>query len=400
MSRAFHHGDFFAVLLLLLSLLLAPTAHSISSMSMKRELLVIGLNPALQRSITLSSLVVGAVNRGTSVQIGIGGKGQDVVVAAVSMAAAPQPVLLQLLGKGAEGDTLLGLLKAKQPHTFVNSLSVRTQARCRTCITLVDAGREEVTEIVEPSGTTSVEEVAALLVAAERQFFADKAGGVAVMGSMPPGCPVGLYADVLRRVVDSGSKVVLDTATGVEEALQVCRDKACGAMLKVNARELCALAGVPAATAGAEAAQATPAATVLAACAALAAKLGLPTVVGAPAGFAEFAVAVTDGPFPAYLVPLVVDGVSVGQRAQYTVFPTPSLPRPLANPIGAGDAVASGTLLRWCQAVPAAGSGPSPALAELSDAFAWGLTNENSVFALDDALALRALIAPRVERQD
>jgi len=240
---------------LLLALLLVitspPFTHSLSFLSMKqRDVLVVGLNPALQRSVTLPSLVVGAVNRGASVQIGIGGKGPDVVVAAASMAAVPQPVLLQLLGKGAEGDTLLGLIKAVQPHTFVNSLSVRTQARCRTAITLVDASRQEATEIVEPSGTTSAEEVAMLLLAVERQYFQDKAGGVALMGSMPPGCPPTLYADVLQRVVDARSKVLLDTATGVDEALRVCRDVGCAALLKVNARELCALAGMPAATAG------------------------------------------------------------------------------------------------------------------------------------------------------
>ena len=255
---------------LLLALLLVitspPFTHSLSFLTMKqRDVLVVGLNPALQRSVTLPNLVVGAVNRGASVQIGIGGKGQDVVVAAASMVAVPQPVLLQLLGKGAEGDTLLGLIKAVQPHTFVNSLSVRTQARCRTAITLVDASRQEATEIVEPSGTTSAEEVAMLLLAVERQYFQDKAGGVAVMGSMPPGCPPTLYADVLQRVVDAQSKVLLDTATGVDDALRVCRDVGCAALLKVNARELCALAGMPAATAGAaEAAHATPASTVLA----------------------------------------------------------------------------------------------------------------------------------------
>jgi hypothetical protein len=373
----------------------------------QRDVLVVGLNPALQRSVTLPNLVVGAVNRGASVQIGIGGKGQDVVVAAASMAAVPQPVLLQLLGKGAEGDTLLGLIKAVQPHTFVNSLSVRTQARCRTAITLVDASRQEATEIVEPSGTTSAEEVAMLLLAVERQYFQDKAGGVALMGSMPPGCPPTLYADVLQRVVDARSKVLLDTATGVDEALRVCRDVGCAALLKVNARELCALAGMPAATAGAaEAAHATPASTVLAACAALADKLGLATA-GTSSGFAALAVAVTDGPYPAYLVPLAVDGAAVGApqlQQQYTVFPTPPLPRPLANPIGAGDAVASGTLLRWCDTVPAAPAATTVgAVAELTEAFAWGLacgaasclTTENSVFALDDALALRAAIVPR-----
>ena len=43
-------------------------------------------------------------------QIGIGGKGQDVIVAAASMGAQLSPLLLQFLGNGAEGDTLAKLL--------------------------------------------------------------------------------------------------------------------------------------------------------------------------------------------------------------------------------------------------------------------------------------------------
>ena len=208
------------------------------SLHMKKDTLVIALNPALQRAVSLDKLVVGSVNRGTSVQIGIGGKGQDVVVAAASMRADPPPTILQLLGRGAEGDVLLAAIKKLQPHTFMNALSIRTEAPCRVCITLTVKG--EATEIVEPSGKISPEEIDHLLLATERQYATEKAGGVAVMGSMPPGCP--LYGDILRRVCDQQTKVLLDTATSVLESLHVCRELQCSAMLKVNARELCKLA--------------------------------------------------------------------------------------------------------------------------------------------------------------
>ncbi len=220
---------------LLLFLLLKT--NGLRTLTMKRDTLVIGLNPALQRAVSLSNLVVGSVNRGTAVSIGIGGKGQDVIVAAASMKAEPPPSLLQLLGHGADGDVLLGLIKKLQEHTFVNSLSIRTVAPCRVCITLVDTAKGEATEIVEPSGAVSVEEQHHLLLAAERQFSTEKAGGVAVMGSMPPGCPPTMYAEILRRVVDERSMVVLDTAVGVFEALEVCGEKGCAAMIKVRTYE-------------------------------------------------------------------------------------------------------------------------------------------------------------------
>ena len=230
--------------LLLRTLFLLSLVIRIKSFSlvMKKDTLVIGLNPALQRSVSLANLVVGSVNRGTSVQIGIGGKGQDVVVAAASMHADPPPTILQLLGRGAEGDVLLAAIKKLQPHTFMNALSIRTEAPCRVCVTLVDTVKGEATEIVEPSGKISQEEIDLLLLATERQYASEKAGGVAVMGSMPPGCPPTLYGDILRRVCDRQTKVLLDTATSVFESLDVCRELQCSAMLKVNARELCKLA--------------------------------------------------------------------------------------------------------------------------------------------------------------
>jgi hypothetical protein len=73
------------------------------------------------------------VNRGTSVKVGIGGKGQDVVVSAASMKADPMPQLLQFLGKGSEGDALAGLLSHLGLSSSSN-LSIRTAAPCRTCM--------------------------------------------------------------------------------------------------------------------------------------------------------------------------------------------------------------------------------------------------------------------------
>ena len=90
-------------------------------------------------------------------QVGIGGKGQDVFVASVSMKASPPPLLLQFLGSGAEGDALSALIQKMACENSVagddsSALSVRTAASCRTCVTLVDPVKEEATEIVEPSG--------------------------------------------------------------------------------------------------------------------------------------------------------------------------------------------------------------------------------------------------------
>ena len=128
------------------------------------------------------------------------------------MNANPPPVLLQFLGKGAEGDTLAGLIQTLQQTTqtataTAANLSIRTSTPCRTCVTLVDRVKGEATEIVEPSGFISPSEIEILLSALESEFKEQKASGVAVMGSMPPGCSAELYSEILRRVCDSDTKV-------------------------------------------------------------------------------------------------------------------------------------------------------------------------------------------------
>lgn len=146
-----------------------------------KQTIVIGLNPAVQRTITLSSpLKKGSVNRGSSVTIGIGGKGQNNYVASINMKTTP--LLAQLLGKGAEGDTLENTLSNLSPISSNSILSTRTNAPCRTCCTLIDPFVNEVTEIVEPTGVVTAGEIEILLSTIEARFLDNKAKGVAIMG--------------------------------------------------------------------------------------------------------------------------------------------------------------------------------------------------------------------------
>jgi hypothetical protein len=133
MRSYFSFADLLAAISLFSWTYVAGAVVGITSGKSRMNSLVIGLNPALQRTVSISGLTAGAVNRGTSVRVGIGGKGQDVVVAAASMKANPMPQLLQFLGQGAEGDALAGLLN----HLGVaasSNLSIRTTAPCRTCM--------------------------------------------------------------------------------------------------------------------------------------------------------------------------------------------------------------------------------------------------------------------------
>lgn len=198
-----------------------------------RSALIIGLNPAFQKSIAFSNLQTGAVNRGTSATDGIGGKGQNVAVAAGYMSVKDLQ-LAMFLGAGSAGDLVGTLLHEKTGIPVLSSpLAVRTNGKCRTCISLMDASKGETTEIIEPSEPISSAEID-LLLSNLRAFYAtESASGVAVMGSMPPGCPSSLYGDIIASSCDASSRVVFDTVSGLSDGLAACARVGCKSIVKV-----------------------------------------------------------------------------------------------------------------------------------------------------------------------
>ena len=89
---------------------LKMTSESASSV------LVLGLNPALQKRVQFKKIQKGSVNRALGVGFGIGGKGQDVLVASLIMKKKSSIVvdISQFIGSGGEGDRLLTLLRERR----------------------------------------------------------------------------------------------------------------------------------------------------------------------------------------------------------------------------------------------------------------------------------------------
>ena len=215
--------------------------------------IVIGLNPALQKRFILSSktpiLTPGNVHRASEMQEGIGGKGQDVYVALYclsmiitnvntntktlssatatntnangdisvkkpSKSNAHQVKLAQFLGKGSEGDTVLSYFLNRYDQDMDLSLTIRTKEKLRICTTIIncddrlsfflnDESNSSGTELVEPSGTILPQEVEELRSAVKNMMMGSYDDGqpplirgICIMGSMPPGCPSSLYADL------------------------------------------------------------------------------------------------------------------------------------------------------------------------------------------------------------
>ena len=117
------------------------------------------------------------------------------------------------------------------------SLTVRSESKLRTCTSVVAS--DTTTELIEPSGVITEPEMTQLL---EKLDQLDAASAVCVMGSMPPGCDASTYAEIYTRSANADTVCVIDSVAGLEPLLQ--KAKQGKTIFKVNASELCTLAGV------------------------------------------------------------------------------------------------------------------------------------------------------------
>eukprot|EP00584_Thalassiosira_punctigera_P016516 CAMPEP_0172551702 /NCGR_PEP_ID=MMETSP1067-20121228/40156_1 /TAXON_ID=265564 ORGANISM="Thalassiosira punctigera, Strain Tpunct2005C2" /NCGR_SAMPLE_ID=MMETSP1067 /ASSEMBLY_ACC=CAM_ASM_000444 /LENGTH=406 /DNA_ID=CAMNT_0013339515 /DNA_START=165 /DNA_END=1385 /DNA_ORIENTATION=+ len=393
------------------------------SEALSQSIVVVGLNAALQKRFVLApgkNLEPGNVHRAHRCETGVGGKGQDVGVAlscllsrrAKEASNDDKAVLLaQFLGAGPEGDAVSNALRTK--HGLSDALTIRNAAPLRTCTTIV--GADEATELVETSGEVTDEEMEALRGKIEEMT---KEGGradcVCIMGSMPPGCEGGTYADLTSRLAGGESLVLIDSVIGLDPLLAALaaiydenegtKEGGGGAVLKLNAAELCKLAGVtkPSGETDRVTMEELTASTK-----------GFVSTHASAIGALDY-LCITDGKWPGYLVE-----VPRSASASFRTWQLPAVDlskEGMLYPIGAGDTVAAGTLAAWQYlhhrtkdqlfgVVPSeVGTKLSERRAQWSEeedkggkmatAFAFGLAcgsasclqQENSVFDVDDAV--------------
>ena len=329
---------------LLLSTMSVTTTHSLST-----SIVVVGLNAALQKRFILppnTNLEPGNVHRAHKSETGVGGKGQDVGVAMSCLMSTEEQtrddkvLLAQFLGKGAAGDSVSTALTK---IGLSDKLTIRNAAPLRTCTTIV--GRDYATELVETSGAVTEEELEQLGNKVE-SLASDggKASGICIMGSMPPGCGDETYADLTATMVGKDSLVLIDSVIGLDsllKTLEVCfasEDREGGAVLKLNAAELCKLAGSKKSEAEMVTIEELTAATS-----------GFLTKYECASGALDY-LCITDGKFPGYLVEIPKTSTI---EAKFNLVKLPSID--ISNeakggmlyPIGAGDTVAAGTLAAW-----------------------------------------------------
>ena len=168
-------------------------------------LVCISANPAIDRRLRLESIAVGEVNRALSAQPYPGGKAAHVAMVAKSLGL--DVMWVGFLGGAAGEECESGLSALGVPLTVV-----RTQTETRANLELVSADGV-VTEILEPGGAVTDGEVERLLASC-RDIFAESDHGtqVAMSGSLPPGAPPDLYAQLIRLAHLYGCRTLLDTS--------------------------------------------------------------------------------------------------------------------------------------------------------------------------------------------
>jgi len=270
------------------------------------------LNPSVDRTVEVETLARGEVMRALGVRVDPGGKGINVSRALATHGLPTRAVVT--LG-GAEGEHLVTLLR----QTGIEIVAVPIRGAIRSNITVVEPDGTT-TKFNEPGAQLSADELNAVF-AAVRNAVAS-ADWLVASGSLPPGAPATVYADLVRSLAGSGTSVAIDTSGPALEAVLAAGPT----LVKPNRDELAEVTGRP---------LLTIADVVEAACQLR--DLGAGAVLASLG--AEGAVLVDD------------DGAIHGR--------TPAVP-PLSS-VGAGDAMLAGFL---------AGGGKGPDA--LVEAVAWG----------------------------
>ncbi len=167
------------------------------------------LNPSVDRTVEVEALARGEVMRALGVRVDPGGKGINVSRA---LAAHGLPTRAVITVGGAEGEHLVTLLR----ETGIEIVPVRIRGAIRSNITVVEPDGTT-TKLNEPGAQLSTEELAAVFAAVKDAV--ESADWLVASGSLPPGTPANVYAELVRSLAGSGTSVAVDTSGPALEAV-------------------------------------------------------------------------------------------------------------------------------------------------------------------------------------
>ncbi len=196
-------------------------------------ILTVTLNAALDVTYHVPRLVPQTTHRVAEVLERPGGKGVN--VARVLTALGQRATVTGLVG-GRTGEALRARLTDASPGV-VDAL-VPVSGESRRTMAVVDDSSGDTTMFNEPGPRVSPEEWAAF----QRRYaeLLTGASAVALCGSLPPGLPVGAYAELVRAARTAGVYVLLDTSgEALRRGIAARPD-----VVKPNSEELAQLTGL------------------------------------------------------------------------------------------------------------------------------------------------------------
>jgi tagatose 6-phosphate kinase len=198
-------------------------------------ILTVTLNTALDVTYRVPRLRGSATHRVSEVSERAGGKGLN--VACVLAALGHRAVVTGFVG-GATGEALRKLLAEQAGPGVVNALTPIAGTTRRT-VGVVDESRGDTTQFNEVGPIIARPEWDAFLGTYTRLLGDGGVRAVALCGSLPPGLPVGTYAQLIRVAQTAGVPVLLDTAgEALRRGIAARPD-----VVKPNADELAGLTG-------------------------------------------------------------------------------------------------------------------------------------------------------------
>ena len=295
--------------------------HSSSRLNIKtnnlksQEILCIGLNPALQKTLQFKQFCPRKVNRAVQMHLSVGGK-----ALVCSMAAncwqLNAAMCATFLSKEYPGPFIMETLHNLGIRTMVEL----THGMTRTCTTIVCQSSQNATELIEPAPTVTPEQVGSLFSRIQAHLDSRCVDAVTLNGTYPPGVSSQFFINLANHVSES-MLLVLDAYKGVQNILETNRVD----LLKINRKELLALTGFK--------------------CVDSAVKYVFDRWLTRPGA----SLGITDGAKQAHLY--------TSTMVSHYRLPTISV----QNPIGAGDTCTAVTTCCLLEKVP------------VSDAFRWGL---------------------------
>ena len=193
-------------------------------------ILCVNLNAAIDKTIVVNTFELGEIHRPEAVKSLAGGKGCNVARALQKF--GEEPVVTGWVG-GPAGQFIENGLQQEGIKTDF----VYTDFESRTCTSILDSNNQVMTEIYEKGDPVPEEKVAEML----RRFgeIVGEYTAVTLSGSIPPGVPQDIYAQLITLAHEAGVPAFLDSSK--EALLQGVAAKPF--LIKPNETEVAILAG-------------------------------------------------------------------------------------------------------------------------------------------------------------